>query len=815
MVAVILFLPCPAFAFAILDTVSQVNNRDNTRIFLRFSELPRWERTSSGRRLSLTLLNTTAGEEMNILSGDDRMVRMVRRQEQDNLHISFYFRYPPQKITVQGKKAANTLIVDILPGNPITARHPELTIGFEGITILERAEIDFTSPIYISRYGSDWRLFIHEFESEVNIEPDIIPTMPPFPIAAHMHPPLSVAKWLPDPVQQMCKDNKWQDAASAIRRLLELEEDENKRNRLLLTYAETLIRSGIYTEAGRLLKTILLSRPNPEMEKITRLLYSYTALFNREPHLARTEFMQSAAEFKTDPALKPYLNIFQAELALMTSQAEEAYEILQRDDVSYTATAKVIRLLRQADVYYKIGNTAKALVAYRKLEERHKGTINHCPASLARFSSTLYTYRLYEEAAIRYQQLVNKTINTPWQPLAMFRLAMSRVNAGDRANRVHPLLARIRTAFPGSEGGYRAALKENDIHFLIGRVKNDEIISTYGELGKSAPTAALREEAKIKQAMVNALAGNHEASVQQAMTVVRDFRKGQLLTEAMVLIITQLPDLLTELIKKERFIDALVLAKQNRFFFTQGWLSIDILHDLATAYTEIGLHERAIRTYLYILNVAGRQERERAILPMLQALYRNSSYAMLEDYADQYYLNYGITENYPEIFLLRLKALNQINADNRDHIISLIDNPDRPTSPEIKELAARIYFEAERWDEVTTIIDEIGAEAALTGKNNRGGPQTRQVELEQKHMLGEALFQTGNIERAEKVLSYFEAEETWSDQALFRLAEISLRHGDTDKALKRFGELTEKGKSPRWKKMASERIEIIRLNEKM
>lgn len=810
-ITVNLSLPGSVFAVAILDTVSQINNQDKTRLFLRFSELPLWEREDSSRRLSLTFHETIPGEGMKILSGDERMVKMVSRKHLNNLHTSFYFRYPPQKITVQEKKESNTLIIDILPGSPLITRHPELA-RLGGITILRRPEIDFTNPVHISRYGDNWRLFIKEYESEVKIEPGIIPTMPPFPFAAHMPPPLSVDKWLPEPVRQLCKENKWQQAAADIRQLLETEPDEDKRNRLLLTYAETLVRSGNYNEPDRLLRKILLNRPAPAIEKLTRLLYAYTAVFNKDPHLARMELIKSKTQFKTDSSLMPYLNIFQAELALMTAQIEEASEILQRDNVAYAGRVGIMRLLRQADVYYSSGNTAKALVAYRKLEKQQQGAINNCPASLSKFSNALYIYSLYEEAAIHYQQLVNQTINSPWQPLAMFRLAMSRINANDKMIRIRPLLARIQTAFTDSEGGYRAALKENDLQFLEGRIKNDEAIKNYGQLGETAPTASLREEAFIKQAMVNALAGNHEASVRQAMAVVRDFRKGQLLTEARTLIITQLPDLLTWMIKEKRFVNALVLAKQNRIFFSRGWLDIGMLHDLAIAYTEMGLHERAIQTYLYLLNVAGKEERERAFLPMLRALYKNSSYAMLEDYADQYYLNHGATENYREIFLLRLKALEQMNISNIDHMVRLLDNPARPSSPEINRLAARIYFEAHRWDEVITILDKIKESPLLTGKDNNNDQKLTSA---QKNMLGEALFQTGKFDQAEKVLSYFNTDETWQDQVLFRLAEISLKQGNKDKALKRFEKITEKGKSPRWKKMASERIRIIGLNAKM
>ncbi len=809
-VLILLFLPCSVLSFSTLETVSQINSQENTRIFLRFSELPQWERENSGRRISLTLSNTTHGKELKILAGDDRVIKMVSRKEEDNLHISFYFRYPPQRTEVQEKKASNTLIIDILPGNPLTTRHPELAARLSGISILNRPETDFTNPVHAARYGDDWRLFIHEYESEVNIEPDITPTMPPFPIAAHMHPRVSADQWLSESVRELSRDDKWQKAALAVRSLLELEPDENKRNRLLLTYGETLIRSGNYTEPDRLLRTILLNRPPPEMDKLTRLLYAYTALFNKEPHLAGAELERAIEQFNTDTALKSYLNIFQAELALITGRAEEAYETLQRDNVSYPGRLGIIRLLRQADAYYKSGNTAKALVAYRKLEKQHQGAVSKCPASLARFSNTLYTYRLYEEAAIRYQQLVNHTINTPGQPLARFRLAMSRMHAGDKITRIHPLLARIRTAFADSEGGHRAALKGNDLHFLKGKIQKGEAAEIYGQLGETAPTTALREEAKVKQAMVNALAGNHEKSVHQAMAVARNFRKGRLLTEARTLIITQLPDLLTELVNKERFVHALVLAKQNRDFFIRGWLNIEILHDLAAAYTEIGLHERAVRTYIYILNVAGKEERERTFLPMLRALYKNSSYAMLEDYADQYYLNYGVTENYREIFLLRLKALKQLNTGNIGHILRLLDNPSRPSSLEIYRLAARIYFESDRWDDTINILNKIKEFPKLTGENNIREQPAEQAK-EEKYMLGEALFQAGNLERAENILSWFETDETWHDQALFRLAEISLKRGETEKALKRFEKLSEKGKSRLWKKMASERIEIIRL----
>lgn len=788
-----------ALAASILNRISLTEEKTAIQIFLRFSELPTFKIETYEKRIDLLLDDTVAATDLVDLNGDDKMIRMVKKKQAGQLLISFYFRYPPQNVKTRDLPESSSLMLDVLLGNPFSSRYPDLSAQLHGITLLNRDEIDYTNPLHASTYGDDWKLFIEYYESPVNIQPKQQYTLPPFPLAALIQPQPAVNEWLPEKIGALAEQKEWEHASSLLRDQLELEDSEDYRKRLLLTYAECLVRGGEYQEPYRLLQQISHSYPDTELATDAKLLFLYLTASREDPYMASIELTKLMEQDNFTSPFIASLNIFQAELALETDRIDDAVRILQRDNIVYQGEAVLIRLLRQADSYYESGDLIKALVAYQKLNSRSTVVDQH-PASLARFCDVLYTHKHFKEAASKYQVLVELLSGSDLQNLAMFRQVMSRQRNGEKWSRVFPLLSRIQDIFPGTEGAYRALIRQTDLFYLDERMQSAQAASKYGKLGVVANRTELREEALVKQAMVNDLAGNYEQSIQQAMDILRDFRNGNLTVETKALILSRLSGVLAAMIAERRYIDALVLAKQNRLFFARGWLSSRLLFDLGVAYAKLGMYDRAVRVYQYILDVSSGEERENVYVPMLTALFNDGQYTLVDDYADQYLLRYPNGPGAAEVFLLRLRALQK--RGNYKSALRLLNNPQIPLTPEIKRVAARLYFDQNQWSKVIELLSDKQLVKSWTGG-------------EYDYLLAESLFQSGQLDQARSVLQRLREEEPYVEQAMFRLAEIDLQQGNPESALKQFQQLTEKGKDSRWINLAREEITILQLTQKL
>ncbi len=793
---ILLFLPLKqAMAdSAILRQVSKTTETGKMQIFLRFSSLPTYKLETQGKRIDLVLSNTVPAQSFRMLSGDEKMIRMISGKQGENLLLSFYFRYPPQHVRVKKIEETASIMLDIQLGNPLSARYPDLSTGLHGLTLLNREEIDFTNPIYASSYGTDWKLFIRTYESPVIIQPHFLYSLPPFPLATAIKPATETLNWLGKENIILSRHQAWLQIAENLKLQLEKEENEGYRKRQLLTYAECLVRADKYEEPYKLLQQIGLTYPDTTLANYADILFIYVLARYEDPYLAAIDINKEQKKLQKDDPLLPYINIFHAELALVTGHPKRADKLLAGDDIAYPQNADLLRLLRQADTYFISGDTIKALIAYNKLDQKTSIIGTH-PRSLAQYADTLYNHQRYAKSVKSYRSLVKLINGTDLQPQAMFRLAMSRLHNGEKWTKTIPLFSQIQNAFPGSEGDFRARIKITDIKFLHGILSAGRAAEIYGQTGREANKKQLREETLVKQAMIQALAGNHETSITLAMKILRDFRHGHLTTETEALIISQLPAVLKKMTGDKRYIDALVLAKQNRKFFARGWLGTDLLFDLAHAYEQLGAYDRAGRVYQYILDVAAGKNQEKAYVPMIRALYNSGRYDLVEDYGDQYFSRFPDSPAKAAVYLLRIKALRA--GGETEAAVRLLERPDRPSSPEIEKTAAHLFFDLNKWQKVITL---------LTGKKLSswtGG--------ERDYLLAESLFQSKQYEKAIPVFRRLAEEEPYSDQAMFRLAEIYEKIGKPDKALNQFKQLAEKGKDTRWKKLAEEEIKIIGL----
>ena len=790
--------PLHAQASPLLTAINRTDEISSLQLYLRFTELPEYEMNQRQKRVDLLLKNTTLDADIELPANDDRIIRILNQKQNEDTLVSFFFRYPPQKINEKKREDPSSLMLDILLGNQFTSMYPDLSTQFQGLTLLTRETIDYTNPINLSPYADQWRSFFTEYETPLNIELPPTYTLPPFPLTTVLFKGPTQTQWLAEPILKNASAGDWSLVSQQIQEQLEKETNENLRDLLLLTYAESLVRSDQYKEAYPLLQKINLRYPDTQTAALADFLFAYLRNKHEKDFLGYQEISKAIERIGSATPFNDYFSILLAETALDNGKIDQAKQELNRDDIGFSEVANALRLMRLADTYYIEDEKIKALVAYLQLQD-FQPVIDNYPESLARFSDALYRFKRFNQAEASYQILAERLNGQPQYDLVLFRVAMSSMHGGAPQRLTEQKLSQVLEAFTGTEGTFRAEMKQADIDYLAGKLPTAKALDTYSRLSTTANTIALREETTFKQALVHLLNGDPESALQQARLLLREFQSGALRVEAQALIIQQLPDMTAKLVQEERYIEALVLAQQNRRLFTRGWIPNTMLYNLAAAYTNLGFFDRAARTYQYLFETSTGDEQEKIYLPLIQSLFQDGQYTVIEDYADRFSFRYPESSLAPDIFYLRLKAL--LMNGEADKAASLLQDPGRLISNDIDQLALNIYYDLEQWENIikhfeTTDIDQGNGDAT-----------------QRFMMLAESYFQTDQAIKAEPLFEQVIQKETGNDQAWFRLAQIALEKNNIQQALNRFTQIAEKGVDPLWKKLASEEIAILQLQQ--
>ena len=791
--AVNLFWQAPAGAASVLTAISRTDETASLQLYFRFDRLPGYRTATRGRAVDLTLEDTTVADKLVEPAVDERLIKMTRRRQGGATIFSFYFRYPPQKVNQTGSKETATLLLDIFTGNPLSAAYPELVTQLQGVRVVERARADTLDPRVASVFHSDWGAVFRRYESAVELQAPPRLLLPPFPLAAALPPSQPAATWLPAEIAALADSDQWSQMQRPLREALGREPNERRRERLLLTWGEAMVRAGNLQEARPLLQRIAIEYQDTLLADLAAFLAAFVQAVRGEPLQSFHELETLTAKLAAATPFGGSLEMLLAELALAGNRPAEAEQLLARPAVAADASLQELRALRRADIL-AARKSEGALAAYRELAARST-LIDTAPLSLAHYAGLLYRAGEFAEAAERYQQLADQLTSDRLKGLALFRQAMCRLHLPGSEHKAEQGLLQVADAFPATEGGIRARMKRLDLDYVEGRIAPGETAAAYGELAQTASTVPLRLEAAFKLALVTARMGDHAASVDQLMTLRREFRTGDLRVEAEALLLEQLPGLLRDLVARKDYVRALVLAKQNRNFFVRGWIEPDLLLAMARAYGELGLTDKAAQTYQYLYEVLPEAGQERIHLPLIQALFAAGQYLQVEEFADRYLLRHPAGADGPAIRLLKVRALYA--SRQLDRALAVLDAPGTEPSSELERLRARIHFDRQEWPRVIELLSR---------------PETRpRLDDEATLWLAEACFQADRNDCAAPLFSDLAERTADNEQARFRLAQLRLRADKPAEALNLLRKLAEEGKDPLWTRLAREEAAILQL----
>jgi len=788
------FFDAEVRAEAILKTITRNDDSIHLQLTLEFDRLPEFNVTTNGRRINLVLQDAVPSPALSQPAIDDRMIKVVSKVEKNGMSLSFYFRYPPQKVT--NETTGDKIVLDILLGDQQSVIRPELSASPQKTNAPHGSSDQAPpNPVDTSVFAKDWRSFFITYEPPLKLSPPPKLHLPPFPLAAVLPPSMAVTDWLPEEILTQARKNNWFQVCLLLREQVRRQPVEQIKERLALSYAEAMIKAGEYEEPALLLQRIMLQYPDTPMAEMAAMLQIYQEANHGNPIDAYYE-LRSWLDKNGASSLSGSYHLLLAELAILANRIEDAKRLLDDPSVTNDPSLASIRQMRQADLLSTAHQQAEALAAYENLASQSP-LIEADPMSLARFADELYAAQQYANAARRYQQLADLLVNRPRQDLALFRLAMAQLHVPATAKKARIDLQQIYNAFPGTEGGLRSQIKQTDVDFVANKIPANDAEAIYGRCAIRADSIAVREECGFKLALVQALAGDSAASVNQSMRLLQEFQSGKLRTETMALLIQQLPGAIKSMVKNGEDIKALVLAEQNRHLFANGWLDTGPLYDLALACDKLGLSKQATEIYQYLFDIADEAGQEKIYLPLIQSQFAAGRYVQIEEYADRYLARYPQGTDRPAVFTSKVLAL--YDSGQTDKALALMVDQANPHIPELELLKGRIYFEQQAWQKV---ID------TLTQPDIRGMVD-RQAMLSS---LAESYFQAGQNEQALPLFQQL-IERNGNEQSRFRLAQIAWRAGNKPEALKLFKELAEKGTDPLWTKMAREEAAILELDK--
>lgn len=792
---VMTFLHTPLEASEFIKAL-RVDAKDIIQLYFSFDTPPQATIIENKRRLDLVFENTGRNMDTAILEPDEHIVKILSRAVDNNFVVSLFFRYIPQKYSLT-RSGDNRLVFEVLLGNEYSKSYQELAERLKGLTLLDRRIDDFSNPYLRSPYKQDWMTFFSQYESPVKVKIPVRFSQSPFPII-QLLPGIEkqFTEYLDESIIKLAEDRRWSQVAAQILEKIQQSTDIEASKLLALCYGEALARNGDFEGAFKQLYLLKEKYGDELLGTYAHYLLLNLQSIHGSPQLANYEYGGLEKAIDNNNPLAPYLLLSNIEAALASSDYQGMNILLQRDDVGFPAEVADIVRIRQADYWYGIAQQTKAFAAYQLVAETEK--LYTLPYSLGGYCDTLYAQKKFIEASRCYEDLSILVSEKNQLSMVLYRKNMSRLKHSDGVSLIDSF-SHIENTFLRTEAAGRAALKRNDLMLLRDRSYAGKAIEEYKRISASSSLRSIREEALFKTALLYSMTGDNNQAIQLLHNLLREFQVGDVRMSAQALLIDILPAEIKKLVDNKEYLQALVLAKQNRDLFKNNWLDSTFLVDIAEAYNKIGIFDEAQKLYLYLIEISGADQREEFYLPMIQATFDHGNYILAEDYAAQYVYNYPTGRFVDEIFLLRLQSLV---ADERlDEARRLL--PDQiPEQPGFLAFAASLAFRLDDYPKCLAALETLLAQGVVFDEG-------------QQFAYAESLYQTGRWEDAADAFQSISDQHSFYDQCLYRQAELARKAGHDKKALRFLQDIVEKGTRSLWKEFAERELQFLEVARRM
>ncbi len=784
-----LLLSLPAGAAEVsLQRMAKEEGLGSARLLFELSSLPAYRLQRSGQRVDLFFSGTVVDPSLLLLPGDETVVKVLLARHEKDLMVSFLLRRPPVRMMATSLRNPDRIAVDLFwdEGGARTA------IAFRVAGLPGRSGDGVVgAPRHSSPYEGRWESFFSEYRTPLQIPLVLRYSLSRLPAGWARRTGSELARNL----EGLAAAGRWDEVQSTLAGIIAKEPPSSEEGRWSeALWGESLMRLGQLDKANVVFADVAKDGLGPQLRARVLYLQAFSQAAGGDVYAARKLLHDSATAVFQGSELWPHALLLQAELALALGEFDKALSYLQ-ENVGWPAELQTVRDLRLADALAGAGQLEPAVQLYRSLDFPGSPLFSH-PVSLRQAAEVYSETGGFAQATLMYEQLAGaEDLSRDIRGLALLGAGLAADASGD-PRRAH-LLSQVWGDFLDAEAGIRARLKLTDKRVLAGgELERRRAAIDYSEVAQLAPLRELREEAAFKQALALYLGNEPMATVEVLGRFLREFSSGELAPEARVLMRIVLPPVIVKLVEQEQDLQALVLLEQYRELLLAGPMSWTFLLDVARASTRLGLLERAYKVYLYMLDVAtGTAKEEEFYLPFLELAFDRDQYDLVGTYALRYLTRFPEGKDYNRIYYLNVRALQL--AGRLDAAADLLRYSLRPKDEALESLAADIFWDLERYDEVARCFDDSGPE-------KQNPPQGMLLKAE-------ALSRIGRGQEALPMLEPLLAHELFGDQATFRYAKIHLNQGQRELGLKIMQGLATEGKGSLWRKLAQETLAESRL----
>ncbi|WP_303722306.1 lipopolysaccharide assembly protein LapB [Malonomonas rubra] len=775
------FLSClltpQANAEGTMINIQKQEKIDTTRLTFYFASSPEFEVEHNGQRVDLLLKDVWVSKDLLHLPEDETVVKILLAQKHRDLLTSILLRRVPQQMVAESKQNPPRIVIDLYWKSEQGAR-PGVAFRMADMPVRKASkkakEFQQQTP-----WDGHWREFFRDYRNDWKLKLTLSYTLLPLPLLVlDQASPL----W---PLQQFATEGKWLSLIRRAGKIGNLDEENTYLKNLLVTEAQ--IRSGaIETGLSRL--DTLRDQQGPEQVRV-EYLTAYAQAASGQPFVAQLTIQELLQHLRKGEPLTPICYLLAAETAIDSNQPEAALEFLQNKQLNWPPVLLPVVDLRTADALAGLGQKEKALGKYRTLQEE-PGLFEHCLFSLNRAAFTAYQLENFGFAYRSYLRLSELMKQQSGADLVQFAAGASAY-ADDDIDLGLIGLQKASLDWPGLEGGERAELRLIDHSLLSGsEFELSKAATSYGQLGRQASTRLVREEASFKRALTLFLLKDCQESIAELMRFRREFSSSPLRREADFLLLKQLPIVIDVLLQQHNYLEAVVLVEKNRKLLLSGDLDRTFLRNLANAFDNLGLYDRAARVLLYMFDKAkSDRQREPLYLPLAQSYLKRDEFGHASDYASRYLKEYPAGEDRGALFGVLLDAFAK--QGRNEELLAWLGRKDRPSSPKLGIRAAWIYWNLNRPQEIVNCLEEV----------QRSGTE---LAVKEMALLAESYYRLNKNSAAEKIYRQLVDDSQYGSQAHYRLAQVLLRQQQPERALNLLARLVDEDGGTSWGKLAQD-----------
>ena len=767
-----------------LNRISGTETTSSIQIHTYFDELPVYRQRLTDRRFDLTLFNTTAGQGLQLPEPNDVITKTLVVQEQDETLLSFFFRYPPQNLSISTDRQ-DTLIIDLIPGNRFTANYRELHSNIGLVSQVSTKTETIANPLTFSLYAEDWQSFIEQFDKTFFLDPPPKLFFPSFPLTSLLpNEDFSPRVGSLRPLEEL-NQNNWFESLRIIQRNLKSINTEGERKYYAIAHADVLFRLGNIEAARNQFKLLGESYSTDDAGDLAVYAEALIEAQDHDYYTARTKLQKLLMRLNETHPLLPYVHFALAETALATKQYLQMEKLLEMQDVP--ASLKDIVQLRTADLYFATGEISEAFQIYDSFYG--SSLMDGRPYSINGYCTILFNQQSYQESSACFQDLASLLIEDHKAAQAHFLAALSKTRTDSFNDDYSLLFTPIVRRYPDTSSALKAKLKLADSCYFQRLDCAENVENKYRSIADQAKAREITMEALFKEAIVYHLAGNNLTSIELLQQILRNFQSGDLRDQAQTLLLQLLPAELQRLLDEGQDVEAIALAQQNRSLFEKGWLADSLLYQIGLGFERLDMYPEALQLFLYLKKRQRYSDEETLHFSSIRASHALGDHFLVEDLASEYFIRYPEGKYLLDTLFYRIDC--RYSVGKIDEALTIL--PERlPERNDFRFLAATLFFHK----------SDYARTADILFPSYESGSADLSDDL--LYVLAESLYELGKFRQSAVLFNSLVSIDAYQQIARYRIVQLA-SYLDETSALRSPGtKAIDQAEPDRWHRFATQ-----------